>query len=124
MILQKAGLSHLLNPRKRFLNAAKKNLEIKEFEMAEIAAYNSAFHCARSILFSKGYTERSHVCLIAALKEICSDNDLISYIKTFDKLRLSRHNIQYGGSLAGVDEASFSVEFAEDFVEFVEKSMT
>jgi len=35
-----------LESSKRFLNAAKKNLEIKELEMAEIAAYNSAFHSA------------------------------------------------------------------------------
>ena len=91
--------------------------------MAEIAAYNSAFHSARSILFSKGYIERSHACLITALKELSSDVKLKSFLKTFDKLRLSRHNIQYGGSLTGFDEASFSVEFAEEFLEFVEKEL-
>jgi len=119
----KSRVKSSLESSKRFLNAAKKNLEIKELEMAEIAAYNSAFHSARSILFSKGYIERSHACLITALKELSSDVELKSFLKTFDKLRLSRHNIQYGGSLAGFDEASFSVEFAEDFLEFVEKSL-
>lgn len=109
-----------LESAERFLNAARKNFDIGELEMTEIAAYNSAFHSARSILFSMGYTERSHACLITALKEISSDKELISYLKTFDKLRLSRHNIQYGGSLTGEDEASFSIEFAQDFLGFVE----
>lgn len=117
----KSRVNASLESSRRFLNAAKKNLEIKEPEMAEIAAYNSAFHSARSILFGKGYIERSHACLITALKDLSSDSELLSYLKTFDKLRLSRHNIQYSGSLAGMDEASFSVEFARDFLEFVEK---
>lgn len=109
---------------KRFLNAAKKNLEIDELEMTQIAAYNSAFQCARSILFSKGYIERSHGCLISALKELSSDQQLSSYLRTLDKLRLSRHNIQYGGSLTTKDEASFSLEFAEDFLGIVEKKLS
>jgi uncharacterized protein (UPF0332 family) len=63
----------------RFLTAARKNIQISEFEMAEIAAYNSAFHSARSLLFFLGYVERSHVCLITALNHIIHDDrDLIS----------------------------------------------
>lgn len=107
---------------RRFLNAAKKNLDIDEMEMAEIAAYNSAFHSARSILFAMGYVERSHVCLITALKALSPNAELLSLLKTFDKLRLSRHNIQYGGFLTGFEEASFSVEFAGDFLVFIENS--
>lgn len=119
----KSRVTVSLESSKRFLKAAKKNLDIGELEMAEIGAYNSAFHSARSILFSMGYTERSHVCLIKALKELSSDRELYSYLKTFDKLRLSRHNIQYGGSLAGTGEASFSIEFAGEFLEFVERRL-
>jgi len=74
---------------RRFLNAAKKNLDIDELEMAEIAAYNSAFHSARSILFTMGYVERSHTCLITALKTLSQNAELLSFLKTFDKLRLS-----------------------------------
>jgi uncharacterized protein (UPF0332 family) len=42
----------------RFLRSSNRNLEIDEYEMAEMAAYNSAFHAARALLFAKGYTER------------------------------------------------------------------
>jgi uncharacterized protein (UPF0332 family) len=32
---------------------SRRNLEINEYEMAEIAAYNSAFHAGRALLFAK-----------------------------------------------------------------------
>ena len=40
----------------RFLSSAKKNIEIEELEMSEIASYNSIFHSARSLPFKKEYT--------------------------------------------------------------------
>ena len=76
----------------RFLNSAVKNFEIEEHEMAEIASYNSVFHSARALLFNKGFTERSHLCLNIALKSLYKDNqDLLELLNTFDKLRISRH---------------------------------
>lgn len=98
----------------RFLEAARKNIGIREFEMAEIAAYNSAFHSARALLFSLGYIERSHACLTTALNHLVrNDDEIHSLILTLDKLRLSRHNVQYGNSLVLPDEATFAADFAE-----------
>jgi len=37
-------------------------------------------------------------------------------INTFDKIRLSRHNVQYGGLLVSREEAEFVVGFAEEFL--------
>ena len=54
----------------RFLSSSKKNLAIDECEMVEIAAYNAIFHASRALLFQKQYTERSHLCVIIALKEL------------------------------------------------------
>jgi hypothetical protein len=59
----------------RFLRSSNRNPEIDEFEMAEMAAYNSAFHSARALLFAKDYIDR------------------------FDKIRLSRH-IQRSGDFS------------------------
>ena len=102
----------------RFLTSSKKNLEIEELEMAEIASYNSIFHSARSLLFKKEYTERSHVCVILALKELYKeDHELIDLLNTFDKIRISRHNIQYGGILIDKEEAEFVYDFAKQFLE-------
>lgn len=106
----------------RFLTSAKKNFEIEELEMTEIASYNSIFHSARSLLFKKEYTERSHICVILALKELYkNDHELIDLLNTFDKIRISRHNIQYGGILIDLEEATFVFEFAQRFLEETKK---
>ncbi|HHF56296.1 MAG TPA: HEPN domain-containing protein [Thermoplasmatales archaeon] len=104
----------------RFLESARKNLEIEEYEMAEIAAYNAIFHVARALLFSKGYVERSHACLIVALKHLYRDDlELIEYFNAFDRIRLSRHNIQYGGITTDKCEAEYVLNFARKFLETV-----
>jgi len=100
---------------KRFLRSSNRNLEIDENEMAEMAAYNSAFHAARALLFAKGYTERSHFCLGVALRDLYRGK-IIDLFKAFDKIRLSRHNVQYGGALVSEDEAVFVIDFARDFL--------
>jgi uncharacterized protein (UPF0332 family) len=99
----------------RFLRSSNRNLEINEYEMAEMAAYNSAFHAARALLFAKGYTERSHFCLGVALRGLYRGK-IIDLLKIFDKIRLSRHNVQYGGALVSKDEALFVINFAQDFL--------
>jgi len=106
----------------RFLSSAKKNIGIEELEMSEIASYNSIFHSARSLLFKKGYIERSHICVILALKEFYKNNhELIDLLNTFDKIRISRHNIQYGGILIDKEEAEFVYDFAKEFLEETKK---
>lgn len=99
----------------RFLRSSNRNMEIDEYEMAEMAAYNSAFHAARALLFAKGYTERSHFCLGVALRDLYRGK-IIDLFKAFDKIRLSRHNVQYGGALVSEDEAVFVIDFARDFL--------
>jgi uncharacterized protein (UPF0332 family) len=102
----------------RFLISSKKNFEIEELEMSELASYNSIFHSARSLLFKKEFTERSHICVILALKELYKENyEIVDLLNTFDKIRVSRHNIQYGGILIDKDEAKFVYGFAKDFLE-------
>ena len=106
----------------RFSSSAKKNIEIEELEMSELASYNSIFHSARSLPFIKGYTERSHICVIIALKELYNKNQtLANLLNTFDKIRISRHNIQYGGALIDIEEAKFVFNFAKQFLETTKK---
>ena len=102
----------------RFLRSAERNLEIEEYEMAEIAAYNRTFHSARSLLFARGYVERSHYCLGIALRSLYGGK-IVDLLKTLDKLRLSRHNVLYGGALVGREEAEFVIKFAKEFFDVV-----
>ena len=107
----------------RFLRSAENNREIEENEMAEIAAYNSAFHSARGLLFAKGYVERSHYCLGVALKCLY-EGEILDHVKVFDKVRVSRHNVQYGGARVGNEEADFVIEFARDFLKASQSELT
>lgn len=105
----------------RFADSAENTLVIREYEIAHIAAYNSAFHAGRSLLFSHGYVERSHVCLAVALHHLyCDDSEIVPFLSTFDRMRVSRHNVQYAGSLICREEAEFSCQFARRFCEAVE----
>ncbi len=108
----------------RFLNSAKSNFGIRDYEMVELASYNSAFHSARALLFAKGYKERSHYCLAVALRHLYKENtELVELINSFDELRHSRHNVQYGGTLVNREEAEYVLGFASDFLELVKKSL-
>ena len=37
---------------------------------ASVQAYYSMFHCAKALVLSKGYREKSHWCLLIALREL------------------------------------------------------
>jgi len=108
----------------RFLEQAEGNLKMKYYIACELLAYNSAFHAARALLFLKGYRERSHACMITALISLYEkDDELITHLNTFDQLRLSRHNVQYGGSLVNEKQAIAVIEFARAFLDIARKRL-
>ena len=108
----------------RFLRSSLKNFEMEEYEMAEIAAYNSIFHSGRALIFAKGYTERSHLCLFVAIKTLYGDSKTIfDMVATIDKIRLSRHDIQYGGARVDREEVNFVIKMAEEFLGEVKKRL-
>ena len=101
----------------RFLSSSKKNIEIKELEMSEIASYNSIFHAARSLLFNKGYIERSHVCVIIALRELYIKEDKLN-VDMIENLELCmnlRHEADYGLTYHQ-ESAETAIKYAEDFL--------
>ncbi len=109
----------------RFLSSARRTCETGEYELALLAAYNSAFHCARPLLFANGYTERSHACVILVLRHLFRDDSrFLQFLATLDKMRISRHNVQYGVSRVTRGEAEFSIRFAGDFLQFVRERAT
>jgi len=105
----------------RFMKSSIKNLEIREYEMAFIAAYNSIFHSSRALLFNKGFVERSHFCLYVALRSLYEDHKLIEFLNAIDKVRVSRHEIQYQGYVVDKEEVEFVVNLAKEFLNYVKK---
>ena len=108
----------------KFCKAAEKNAGIVEKEMAVIAAYNSSFHSMRALLFAKGYTERSHYCLVKAVAELYKENKGLSdAINALDRERIARHKIQYDGEDATELEAALSIELAKEVLALARKEL-
>ena len=100
---------------KRFLESAENIIKIKEYDMTIISSYNSSFHFLRAVLFKNGYVEKSHYCLIEALKELYKkDEELLNLLKLFDQIRSSRHEIQYRGVTSDKDEAENILNFNKE----------
>ena len=115
-----ANTENSVKSAERFLNSAKNNFGIRDYEMVELAAYNSGFHSARALLFAKGFKERSHYCLAVAVRELYKENrEVAEFINSFDELRYSRHKVQYSGGLVSEEEAEYVQGFAEGFLELV-----
>jgi hypothetical protein len=52
------------------LRRARKSLDDDDAKWAIVKAYYAMFHAARALLFSKGFREKSHRALLAALREL------------------------------------------------------
>jgi len=65
---------------------------------------------------------RSHCCLGLAIRNLYSGL-VVDLIRTWDKIRPFRHNVQYGGGLVDSEEAEFVINFAEEFLKAVKDEL-
>jgi len=93
-------------------------MEIKEYTMAEIAGYNSIFHSLRALLFSKGYKEKSHYCLMITVEELFPEL-LQDHIKSLHRVRMRRHQIQYDGIEVSEEEVQMVITLAREILQKV-----
>jgi uncharacterized protein (UPF0332 family) len=116
----KEWIGNELNAADKFLVQAKVILNAEQYEAAEIIAYTSIFHLARALLYSKGYSEKSHYCLFAAMDELFG-KELGELGRKAHYLREARHIAVYGGKTVSKEEAGHAVSLAEDFRKATEK---
>jgi uncharacterized protein (UPF0332 family) len=103
---------------RRHLDNAKTCLNTGMIDLSIVASYTSMFHCARTLLFLNGYRERSHVCIIAFIKERYPD--LITYADVMDIYREARHTMLYGmDPEVFKDDAEEGINYASEFIEEV-----
>jgi len=74
------------------LNSAKTSFKDGNFKWAIIQSYYSMFHSARALIYSRGYRERSHHCLIIALRSLfvaqgLLDAELLESLQIAKRLR-------------------------------------
>jgi len=59
------------------LESAEKTYSDGNYKWATIQVYYAMFHAARALIYSQGLRERSHHCLVMAVKELFVDKKLI-----------------------------------------------
>jgi len=101
---------------RRDLEAARKSLKSGDQKWATIQAYYSIFHAARSLLYSKGFRERSHRGLLAALRLLYPSKAVGSMFEDFSEAMQLREQADYG-LVYSEDSARIAVEDAESFLE-------
>lgn len=52
------------------LERSKKSMKDEDYKWASVQAYYSMFHAAKALVLKKGYREKSHYCLIIAVREL------------------------------------------------------
>ena len=98
------------------LKAASQSLIDDREKWATVQAYYAMFHTARALLYSKGYREKSHYCLIVAMKALfVADRVLdISLVETFQMAKSLRENADYDNEYSKKSAESL-VEKAKEF---------
>ena len=59
------------------LERAGKSLSDKDYKWSTIQSYYSMFHSGRALIYRKGYREKSHYCLIVALRHLYVEQGLL-----------------------------------------------
>ncbi len=79
------------------IDSAEKTFSDGNFKWATIQVYYSMFHTARSLLYSKNMRERSHYCLVIAVKELFVNAKLIpsSLLEALKEAKSLREDADY-----------------------------
>lgn len=102
------------------LEVAKENFTNRHFKWAIIQSYYSMFHSARALIYAENYRERSHYCLIVAIRALYVEKRKLSFsfVESLERAKTLRENADYYGD--------FSQSGAENLInkagEFLEKA--
>lgn len=104
------------------LKEATKTFNYEQYKWSTIQSYYSMFHSARALLHAKNYREKSHYCLIVALRALYVEKQLLpcSLIESLQNAKRLREEADY------VDEwskygASTLLKEAEKFLSMSRK---
>jgi len=100
------------------LTRAKASFQEKDYKWTTIQTYYSMFHSARALLYAKSYREKSHQCLIEAIRAIYLEKGLLDYIfvEALQKAKTLREEADYYGEFTK-ENAEYLVNKAEEFLE-------
>jgi len=100
------------------LKAAKESLQKENYKWAIIQTYYSMFHAARGLLYSRGYREKSHQCLIEAIRNFYVEKGEIGFwlVETLQEAKTLRENADYYGEF-NQTQAKMLIQRAKEFLQ-------
>lgn len=104
------------------LDSAKASFADDNFKWAIIQSYYSMFHAARSLIYACGYRERSHHCLIIALRSLYAADGIldVALIESLQLAKTLRENADYYGEFSQ-DASGQLLEDAGQFLKVARK---
>lgn len=78
------------------LRTAQATFDTGDYKWATVQAYYSMFHAARALLYNKGFREKSHRGLLAALSELYPKQIGQSLLDDFEEAMRLRESADYG----------------------------
>ena len=103
------------------LAASGKSLKQKDYKWATVQAYYTMFHSARALLYYKGYREKSHFCLILAMKAFYVSEGALEMrlVESLQMAKAMREGADYENTF-DAKSAKALVEQAEEFLKVAE----
>ena len=94
------------------------SLEEDDFKWASVQSYYSMFHAAKALVLKKGFREKSHFCLIVALRELYVKVDDLDpeMVENLELCMSLRHEADYGLTYHQ-ESAETARKYAEEFLE-------
>jgi len=102
------------------LKIAKESFSRNHFKWAVVQSYYSMFHSGRALIYAENYREKSHYCLIVAVRTLYVEKRKLDFkfIEALEKAKTLRENADYYGA--------FTKASAEDLIKkagkFLEKT--
>jgi uncharacterized protein (UPF0332 family) len=99
------------------LTDAKFSLSKGRYKWATIQAYYAMFHAARSMLYSRGYRERSHHCVVIGIEHLFGSEKLIDmkWVRALKNSMSLREDADYTDEYSK-EGAEASISNAEGFL--------
>lgn len=111
------------------LKSAKDDIKDSKFSLskgrhkwATIQAYYSMFHASRALLYSKGYRERSHFCVVAGIEHLFAEEGQLDmkWVRALQNAMSLREDADYADEYSK-DGAEASISNAEGFLKEAER---
>jgi len=104
------------------LKTSQQSLKQKGYKWATVQSYYAMFHAARTLLYHQGYREKSHYCLILAMKAFYVSKGVLEMrlVESLQMAKALREGADYENTF-DAESAKALVAQAQEFVQVAEK---